>query len=135
MPMMVDWYDKTQNIILLRFIENWTLEEYSAANVTLQQLCQQAVGRFDMIADLSEAAYSPPVGTLWDWKQYADLRDSIFPDWGLTVFITPSRVYNAFFEEGIQTSDVVRKHSRLAKNVIEAVQIIRADRANTKQVG
>jgi len=133
MPVIVDWYDKTQNIILSRFIENWTLEEYAEVSVTLNHLSQQVVGRFDMIADLSEAVYTPPIGTLWDWKQYADLRDSMFPNWGLTVFINPSRVYDAFFAEGIQTSDVLRKHSRLAKNIIEAVQIIRADRANTRQ--
>jgi hypothetical protein len=135
MPMMVDWYDKTQNIIMSRFIENWTLEEYAEANVTLNRLCQLAVGRFDMIADLSEATYTPPVGTLWDWKQYSELRESLYPNWGLAVFINPGRVYDAFFAEGIQTSDVLRKHARLAKNVIEAVQIIRADRANSKQVG
>jgi hypothetical protein len=133
MPVIVDWYDKTHNIILIRFIGNWTLAEYLEGDDVLQQLCQQAAGRFDIITDFSESVYVPPVGSLWTWKQAATTRDSLFPNWGLTVFVNAGGVLSAYFEEGILSSEVIRKHCRLAKNVIEAVQIIRADRANTQQ--
>lgn len=135
MPVNADWYDKTQNIIICRYVGNWTLAEASGVTPLINQFLQQAIGRTDLIADFSESTYAPPVGTLWTWKQNAEFRDSTFPDWGLMVIVNPSgnRVYDAFFAEGTQTSDVLRKHCRLARSGVEAVQIILADRANTPQ--
>src|SRR5262245_45277842 len=115
MPVNAGWYDATQNIILCRYVGNWTLAESSEVAPLINQFFQQADGRVDLIADFSESTYTPPVGVLWRWKQNAELRDSMFPNWGLMVMVNPSRnrVYDAFFEEGIQTSDIIRKHCRL----------------------
>jgi hypothetical protein len=130
MPVSVDWYNEAQSIIRYRLIGNWTLAENAEASVVSHSLSQQVTGRFDIIVDSTESTYVPPVGSLWDWKQSAALRDEMYPNWGLTVVVSSSEVSAAFFEEGFQTSDVIRKHFRLAKSIIEAVQIIRADRAN-----
>lgn len=131
MPVCIDWYNETQTVILCHYTGSWTIAENVEAEAAIQRLSRQVAGRFDIMADFNEAVYTPPVGALHAWKQNVTLRDSMFPNWGLTVSISSNPVYNAFFEAGTATSDVIRKHCRFAKNVVEAVQIILVDRANS----
>jgi hypothetical protein len=131
MPVSVNWYDEVQRIMLYRLIGDWTLAENTEANILSHQLSQQVTGRFDIIADATESTYVPPIGSLWDWKQSAMFRDSTFLNWGLTVVVTTSKVGEAFFEEGVQTSEVIHRHFRLAKSVADALEIIHADRASS----
>jgi hypothetical protein len=131
MPVSVNWYNEVQRIMLYRLIGDWTLAENIEATAISDRLVQQGIGRFDIIVDMTQSAYVPPVGALWDWKQIATLRDSTFPNWALTVITSGSKVSDAFFTEGIQTSDIIRKHYRLATNIEEALEIIYLDRANS----
>jgi hypothetical protein len=131
MPVSVNWYDEVQRIMLYRLIGDWTLAENTEASSLSYQLSQQITGRFDIIVDSIESTYVPPVGVLWDWKQSAMFRDSTFPNWGLTIIVSITKIGNAFFEEGIQTSDVIRKHFCLATSIKEALEIIHTDRANS----
>ena len=55
-------------------------------------------------------------------------NDSMFANWGINVYVTRNEIYEAYLNEGIETSDAVRKHCRLAKNVAEAMQIIQQAR-------
>ena len=132
MPVICDWYDKTQTILYCRLIGHWTVEEHTDALAAVHQLLQDVSvsKRFDIILDLTESSYTPPTGTLWNWKQNLEMRDALFPNYGLSVFINTSRVIDAYFEEGVQTSDAIRLHSRFAKTLTEAIQIIQVDRAS-----
>src|SRR5687767_5477724 len=130
MPVTYHWYDEAQTIIQCRMSENWTLEELSEGRLGLNELVKDIATRFDIITDLSESTYTPPVGALWDWKQAVMVRDMLFSNWGLTVFINTNPVFDAYFEEGMQTSAAIQRHTRIASNLLEAIKIIEADRAS-----
>ena len=128
MPVECDWYDEAQAIIHLNFIANWTTQELLESNKTLLHLSRQVKGRFDIISDFLQAAYTPPTGVLWEWKQMAITRHHEFPNWGFTVYVTTSGVMQAYISEGIDSTDAIGQHGRLARTIEEAVQIILADR-------
>jgi hypothetical protein len=132
MPVVCDWYDEAQAIIALGFIGNWTTEELLESNKTLLHLPRQVTTRFDIISDFLQAAYTPPTGVLWEWKQMAIARHHEFPNWGFTVYVTNSGVMQAYINEGIDSTDAIQQHARLARTIEEAVQIIQADRHNRK---
>ena len=128
MPVECDWYDEAQAILTLRFLANWTTLELLDANNVLLQLSRQVQGRFDIISDFLHAAYTPPTGVLWEWKQMAITRHHEFPNWGFTVYVTNSGVMQAYINEGMDSTDAIGQHGRLARTVEEAVQILLADR-------
>ena len=128
MVVQSDWYSERKEIILLRFVGKWTSDEVDVAHQNWQSLVKNTGTRFDIISDLSQAAYTPPIGTLWEWKKGAELREVVFPNWGLTVFVFDSDVYKAYYEEGLKSSSIIRWHYRLAKTLDEAIQIIQSER-------
>jgi hypothetical protein len=132
MPILYDWYDKAQAIFYYRLAGNWTLAENVEATAAAHEILQQIPlsQRFDIITDLTESQYSPPSGSLWNWKQSAEVRHTQFPNFGLMVFVNTSRVFNAYFEDGMQTSVAIQRHTRFASNLLEAIKIIQADRAS-----
>ena len=133
MPVTCDWYDKAQTILYCRLIGQWTAEEHKAGLAAVYQLVQDipVSTRFDIIIDLTESSYTPPSGTLWTWKQNLEMRDALFPNYGLSVFINISRVIDAYLEEGLQTSAAIRQHTRIVSTLLEAIKIIQADRASS----
>jgi hypothetical protein len=133
MPVTVDYYDEAHSIIIQRVIGNWTTQDALEIAARFRPLAQQIEGRFDVITDFLEAAYTPPVGILWEWKQIVQELDNEFTNWGTTVWAVKSGVFKAFFEEGVQTTEAIRKHYRLAKTVDQAIQIIQADRCQNCQ--
>ena len=128
MPVICDWYSRTALIIGFRYLENWTIEECEVANLILWELLESVTERYDVIVDLTEASYTLPIGILWHWKQQMSYNDSMFSNWGINVYVTRNEVYEAYLNEGIETSDAVRKHCRIAKNVEAAMQIIQDER-------
>jgi hypothetical protein len=112
----------------LRCIGSWTIEECDIGYTTLGQLVQSATERFDLIVDFMEAGYTLPVGILWHWKQIVNINDTQFPNWGITVYVTQNEIYEAYLQEGIETSDIIRTHCRMAKSVDEAMRIIQQER-------
>jgi hypothetical protein len=60
MPITLDWYDLDQTIILVRFIGNWTMEEYAACgegiNLLVRTNSQRVLG---MVVDGGEAGSTP----------------------------------------------------------------------------
>jgi hypothetical protein len=128
MAVSCDWYSRTNSIVGMRCVGNWTIEECDAGYETLGQLVQPVTERFDLIVDFTEAAYTLPIGILWHWKQIVSINDVKFPDWGITVYVTQNEIYEAYLQEGMETSDIIRKHCRKAKTVEEAMQIIQQER-------
>ena len=112
----------------MRYTGNWTIEECEAANLTLWELIEPVTERYDVIVDLTESSYTLPIGILWHWKQQMSYNDAMFPNWGINAYVTRNEVYEAYLNEGIETSDAVRKHCRMVKNVEEALQIIQQER-------
>ena len=131
MPVRCNWYDESSAIIIQHFVGDWTDGERAGAEKILAQLSYQVTKRFDIIFDFSEAAYTPPVGSLWTCTQEATWRDGKFPNWGLTVFVANNRVIEAYFEAGIQSAEAMRKHSRQTTTITEAIDLILTDRART----
>ena len=127
-----EWFDEDEQIIMSHHTGQMQLRDMVDAHRAFQKLATPITGRFDIISNLLKTSYTLPIGTLWHWKIGAAQRDEQFPNWGLIVFVTTSDVMEVYFNEGIETSEVIRKHARLAKTVEEAIQIIMADRKNTK---
>src|SRR5262245_45206693 len=128
MPVICDWYSRNTAIVGMRCVGNWTIEECEAAYSTFGQLVQSLTERYDLIVDFTEAAYTLPVGILWHWKQRMTINDTLLPNWGINVYVTRNNVYEAYLKEGIETSDIIRQHCRMAKSVEEAIQIIQQER-------
>lgn len=131
MPVTLDWYDETRIIFIWRYIGKWTLDEGAATVQQLQNLTKQVSGRYDVISDFLEAAYTPPTGILWDWQQAAAKRHTIDSNWGLSVLVTQSSVHEAYILAGIKSSPIIQQHYRVTKSVEDAVKIIEIDRAKT----
>jgi hypothetical protein len=132
MTVICAWYSQPNLIIGFRYTGNWTIEECETANITLWEIIEPITARFDVIIDLTEAAYTLPIGILWHWKQQMSFNDSRFANWGINVYVTRNEIYEAYLQEGIETSDAVRKHCRIVKNVGEAIQIIQQARQGSE---
>ena len=128
MPVIADWYDKEQGIIIHRFIGNWTTQELLDSNTDTVQLFKEVSGRFDVIVDFSEASYAPPAGILWEWQQVLITRHRDFPNWGLSVYMSKASIMIAYFEAATQGTEIIRQHGRLAYNLDDALRIIHEDR-------
>ena len=128
MAVICDWYDRRASIIGVRYIGDWTAEENAAMSSNLNQLIESVNGRYDIVVDGLEAAYTFPTGTLWSWKQKMEMLEEHRPGLSLLVYVTSSDVHKAYFEDGFKTSAAVRKHCRMANSVEEAIAIIQQDR-------
>jgi hypothetical protein len=128
MPVIAEWYDKEQVIIINRFIGKWTTQELLDSNQDTIQLFKQAEGRFDVLVDFSEASYAPPAGILWEWQQVLISRHRDFPNWGFSVYVSTTPIMIAYFEEATRGTNIIRQHGRLARNLEDALRIIQADR-------
>ena len=128
MVVICDWYNRKASIIGVRYIGNWTAEENAAMSVRLNGLIQSVNGRYDIVVDSLEAAYTFPTGTLWSWKQKMEMLEENRPGLSLIVYVTSSDVHRAYFEEGFKTSAAIRKHCRMTNSVEAAIKIIQQDR-------
>lgn len=128
MPVNYSWYSEHQQIMLLHYEGEWTFDEALIAIQGINRMARTLSSRFDIIADLSETAYTPPVGFLWEWRQTVEIREAEFPHWALSVLVGTNAVFKAYFTEAAELSSAIRNHTRLAKTREEAVQIILSDR-------
>jgi len=60
MPIQVDWYDKSKNIMLMVFEGNWTLDELYDAMQQQTEMAQSVGHKVDSITDFSSAGDMPP---------------------------------------------------------------------------
>jgi hypothetical protein len=133
MPITYSWLREDTNIIVVRFLGNWTVDE-QVNNYELLQMMRETSGRFDMIVDFSDASYTPAVGSLGQWITELEARTKTYPNWALGgVQVITSNVMIAYFDEGVRVSEVIRKHCRRARTLEEAVQVVRADRVSVEQ--
>jgi hypothetical protein len=109
-----DWYDEAQTIIMMRFSGSLILGEVADAGKSCYELSQQTQGRFDIIADLGQAGYTPPVGILWHWIQQSQSHHLTYPNWGLAVVVAENPLFLVYFEEGIK--NVQPKYGQIVTN-------------------
>ena len=124
MSIRCEWLDKDANIIIIRFSEKWTLQEFREAMSKLQRHVRQVVGRFDIIADFTVEVLMLPGGLLEAWLTLVEQQDANFPNWGLSVWVMENSIMEAYFETGNELSPIVRRHGRKAKTIVEAVNLI-----------
>jgi hypothetical protein len=128
MAVICDWYNRKASIIGVHYIGNWTAEENIAMSSRLNHLIESVQGRYDIVVDGLEAAYTFPTGTLWSWKQKMEMLEENRHGLSLLIYVTSSDVHRAYFEEGFKTSAAIRKHCRITNSVEEALEIIQQDR-------
>jgi hypothetical protein len=128
MTITCEWFDEKTGIIITGWGEKWTTGEFQSADMQLWQYSRQVVGRFDIIADLTQTVFALPIDILRAWVTIAERRDVEFPNWGVTVLVVTDSRLESYFETGSEISLAIRKHCRIVKTTEDAVKLIVEDR-------
>lgn len=83
MPVAVDWYPSTDNIIVYEFIEGWTWQEFHAAIDRAIELSHQVEHTVYYIANVHKTE-SIPRGAL---RQVKSIMSKMPANWGATIVV------------------------------------------------
>lgn len=128
MPVTIDWYDEPQRILVQRFIDYWTLNEYFATQPDVERFFRSTTDRVDVLLDLLTAKHFLPPNVMLYVQQIVKQASFSYPNWGLAVFISTWRMNQMLYNIGSRISREYRQHVRLCPSYEEALALIAADR-------
>jgi hypothetical protein len=124
MSITCEWLDESASIIIVRFSEKWTLEDFREVEAKVRQYAHQVVGRFDIITDFTVDVVMLPLGSLELWLTLAEQRHIDFPNWGLTVWVMGNSILEPYFDTGHELSESIRQHARRVNTLEDAVNLM-----------
>ncbi len=128
MPVTIDWYDKSQRILVQKFIDHWTMNEYFATQPDVEQFFKSTSERVDVLLDLLNARHFLPPNVMFYVQQIVKQASFNYPNWGLAVFISTWRMNQTLYNIGSRVSRDYRQHVRLCPSYEEALALIATDR-------
>jgi hypothetical protein len=60
MPITVEWVNPERTVLLYRFVDNWTWEDYHAANHLTREMLESVHHAVDLICDFCDSTAIPP---------------------------------------------------------------------------
>lgn len=127
MPIAIDWHPDLPKVILYRFAEHWTWDEFHQAFGRSLELAAERPGeRYDVIGDFSNAPMLPPGSGIS--HVYSAFRRTP-ANCGLTVVITTSRFIRAMVEVMYKVHPDTRLRFAIAPTAEDAWRLIAQQRA------
>ena len=83
MPILVEWDNQSQNVILSSYSGRWTWDDFFSGDAAMRQMIDQAKGRAHLIIDVTHNVWFPP-----DIADHADrIVKELDPRLGMIVLV------------------------------------------------
>lgn len=83
MPIVIEWDNEAQHVILATYSGRWTWEDLANADTTMQQMIDNVNGRAHLIIDVTKNVWFPP-----DIAEHSDrIVNTIDPRLGMIVLV------------------------------------------------
>ena len=128
MPIQLDWLNKEQTIIYVRFLGRWNRHSYTTLVDTSKSMIESVEHQVHQIHDFTQSHSTPR--DLLAGMQYANKQ--LAPNQGLTILLHANSVIQAYVLMAKRTGLPLANHIYQAISTEDALQVIRKKAKPTK---
>lgn len=121
MPIQIDWLNKEQTVIYVRFLGKWDRHSYQTLVDTTQSMIDSVSHKVHLIHDFTQSHSTPR--DLLVGMQYANKQLPV--NQGLSVFINANSVIQAYVLMAKRTGLPAASHIYYANSIEDALQTIK----------